>query len=104
MKMLENITLVISKRLNISCYFFICSDMILYAYVYIVLYVWFERIVNKIMDFSIGQIIKMKKKHPCGSDEWKIIRIGADFRLMCTGCEHQIMLPRVKVEKNIKNN
>ena len=54
------------------------------------------------MDLEIGQIIKMKKKHPCGSYEWEILRVGADFRLKCVVCEHQVMLPRVKVEKNIK--
>ena len=54
------------------------------------------------MELNVGDIIKMKKKHPCGSNEWEILRIGADFRLKCMGCEHQLMLPRVKVEKNIK--
>ena len=43
------------------------------------------------MEFEIGQIIKMKKKHPCGSDQWEIMRVGADFRLKCMGCGHQIM-------------
>lgn len=54
------------------------------------------------MNLNVGDVIKMKKKHPCGSNEWEILRIGADFRLKCMGCEHQLMLPRVKVEKNIK--
>ena len=51
---------------------------------------------------KVGDIIRMKKKHPCGSDEWEVLRIGADFRLKCMGCEHQIMTPRKNVEKNIK--
>lgn len=54
------------------------------------------------MDINPGDIIKLKKKHPCGSFEWKVLRIGADFRLKCMGCEHQIMIPRTTVEKNIK--
>ena len=54
------------------------------------------------MDYEVGDIVKLKKKHPCGSYEWEILRVGADFRLKCTGCEHQIMLPRRQVEKNTK--
>ncbi len=54
------------------------------------------------MDIQVGDILKMKKKHPCGSAEWEVLRIGADFRLKCTGCAHQIMIPRVKAEKNVR--
>ncbi len=54
------------------------------------------------MDFQIGQVIKMKKQHPCGTNAWEIIRVGADFRLKCTGCEHQVMLSRKAVEKGFK--
>lgn len=54
------------------------------------------------MDIQVGDILKMKKKHPCGSQEWEVLRIGADFRLKCLGCEHMVMIPRVKAEKNIK--
>ncbi|MBE7056576.1 MAG: DUF951 domain-containing protein [Ruminococcaceae bacterium] len=53
------------------------------------------------MTFSIGQIIKTKKPHPCGSSQWEILRVGADFKLKCIGCGHMIMLPRNKVEKSI---
>lgn len=49
-----------------------------------------------------GDIIKMKKKHPCGSDEWQIIKVGADIKLRCRGCSHEIILKRSLVEKNIK--
>ena len=52
--------------------------------------------------YEVGDIVKMKKKHPCGSDEWEILRIGIDFKMKCCGCGHMVMLPRVKVEKNIK--
>ncbi len=54
------------------------------------------------MDIQVGDILKMKKKHPCGSSEWEVLRIGADFRLKCAGCGHQIMIPRVKAEKNVR--
>lgn len=51
------------------------------------------------MEFNLGDIIKLKKQHPCGSHEWEILRIGMDFRLKCVGCGHQIMMPRKQVEK-----
>lgn len=54
------------------------------------------------MDIQVGDILKMKKQHPCGSSEWEVLRIGADFRLKCVGCGHQIMIPRPKVEKNVR--
>ena len=52
--------------------------------------------------FDIGDVIRMKKPHPCGSQEWEILRVGADFRLKCMGCGHQIMVPRKLVEKNTR--
>lgn len=54
-------------------------------------------------NFEVGDIVKLKKKHPCGSFEWEILRVGADFRLKCTGCGHQIMISRKNVEKNVKD-
>ena len=53
-------------------------------------------------DFQTGDIVKKKKQHPCGSREWEILRVGADFRLKCLGCGHQIMTPRKSVEKNTR--
>ncbi len=53
------------------------------------------------MDIRVGDILK--KKHPCGSVEWEVLRIGADFRLKCAGCGHQIMIPRPKAEKNVRS-
>lgn len=55
------------------------------------------------MDIQVGDILKLKKQHPCGSHEWEVLRIGADFRLKCKGCSHQIMIARRDVEKNVKN-
>ena len=53
--------------------------------------------------FDLGDIVEMKKQHPCGSKEWEVLRVGADFRLKCMGCGHQIMIARKLVEKNTKN-
>ena len=54
-------------------------------------------------DYMVGDILKLKKQHPCGTNEWEILRIGADFRLKCTGCGHQIMIPRPTVVKSTKD-
>lgn len=54
------------------------------------------------MDVRLGDILEMKKHHPCGSKEWLVLRVGMDFRLRCQGCGHEVMLPRSKAEKNIK--
>ena len=54
------------------------------------------------MDIQVGNIVKLKKQHPCGSREWEVLRVGADFRLKCLGCGHQIMVPRKNVEKNVR--
>ena len=54
------------------------------------------------MEISVGDVVKMKKAHPCGSYEWEVLRIGADFRLKCVGCGHQIMIARRVIEKNIR--
>ena len=54
------------------------------------------------MDFRVGEIIKMKKQHPCGTNAWEIIRVGMDFRLKCRGCGRQVMLSRKQVEKNFR--
>ena len=54
------------------------------------------------LKYEVGDIVKLKKQHPCGSREWKILRVGADFRLQCLGCGHQIMIARTLVEKNTK--
>ncbi|MBP5223241.1 MAG: DUF951 domain-containing protein [Lachnospiraceae bacterium] len=54
------------------------------------------------MEIHVGDRVRMKKQHPCGSMEWEVLREGADFRLKCSGCGHQIMIARKLVEKNIK--
>ena len=54
------------------------------------------------MDVRLEDILVMKKQHPCGSNRWLVLRSGMDFRLRCQGCGHEMMVPRVKIEKNIK--
>lgn len=54
------------------------------------------------MDIQLGDIVKLKKQHPCGSHEWEVLRVGIDFRLKCNGCGHQIMMPRKQLEKNVR--
>lgn len=54
------------------------------------------------MDLMVGDIIRMKKQHPCGSSDWQLLRVGIDFRMQCMGCGHQVMLPRTQVEKSIR--
>lgn len=54
------------------------------------------------MDVSVGDILTLKKQHPCGSNEWIVLRVGADFKLRCQGCGHEIMSTRRNIEKHIK--
>ena len=55
------------------------------------------------MDIRLGDVLVMKKAHPCGEKQWLVLRTGADFRLRCLGCGHEIMTPRFKAEKNIRS-
>ncbi|MHC1719102.1 MAG: DUF951 domain-containing protein [Clostridiaceae bacterium] len=52
--------------------------------------------------FDLGDIVELKKTHPCGSKQWEIIRIGADIKIKCTVCSRLVMLPRSKFEKDVK--
>ena len=54
------------------------------------------------MDVRVGDILTMKKPHPCGEYKFLVLRSGMDFRIRCTGCGREVMVPRVKCEKNIK--
>ena len=55
------------------------------------------------LNYEVGDIVTLKKAHPCGSKEWESLRVGADFRLKCKGCGHQIMVARKLVEKNTRD-
>ena len=54
------------------------------------------------MDIHVGDVVELKKQHPCGSKEWKVLRVGMDFKLRCAGCGHELMIPRSKAEKSIR--
>ena len=54
------------------------------------------------MNVNIGDILEMKKPHPCGSVRWEILRVGMDIKLRCLGCGHELRLPRSKAEKSIR--
>lgn len=54
------------------------------------------------MDIHVGDVLELKKEHPCGSRRWLVLREGMDFKLRCEGCGHELMLPRSKAEKSIK--
>ena len=54
------------------------------------------------MDIRVGDVLELKKEHPCGSRRWLVLRVGMDFKLRCAGCGHELMLPRSKAEKAVK--
>lgn len=51
---------------------------------------------------EVGDTLILKKIHPCGSNEWEVLRMGADCRLKCSGCGHQLMMPRVKLTAAVR--
>ena len=56
----------------------------------------------KIIKLCAGDLLRMKKQHPCGSDTFRVVRVGSDIRMVCTGCGRDLTVQRVKIEKNIK--
>lgn len=54
-------------------------------------------------DYKIDDILEFKKNHPCGSNKWKVLRAGVDMKLECVGCKRVIMIPRVDLNKKVKN-
>lgn len=54
------------------------------------------------MELQLHDILELKKVHPCGEKRWEVLRVGMDIKLRCLGCNHELMLPRRKVEKSIK--
>lgn len=55
-----------------------------------------------IENFNLGDIVEMKKQHPCGTCKFEIIRVGADIKIKCTGCGRIVMIPRAKFKKEAK--
>lgn len=54
------------------------------------------------LKLNIGDIVQLKKQHPCGENKWEIMRTGIDFRIKCLGCQRQVWLPRRELERKIK--
>lgn len=54
------------------------------------------------MKLNVGDVVRMRKEHPCGGTDWEVMRTGMDFRIKCLKCGHVVLIPRVKLEKGIK--
>jgi hypothetical protein len=54
------------------------------------------------VDVRVGDLLIMKKNHPCGESQFTVLRVGMDFKIRCIGCNREVMVPRSKIEKNIK--
>ncbi len=54
------------------------------------------------LDFFIGDVVRLRKPHPCGSFDWTVVRLGADIGLRCHGCQRKVLLPRSQLEKRLK--
>lgn len=52
-------------------------------------------------EFKLGDVVRMKKKHPCGSYNWEVTRMGADIKIKCVGCGRLVMIPRMEFEKRM---
>ncbi|HLH74523.1 MAG TPA: DUF951 domain-containing protein [Chloroflexota bacterium] len=55
-----------------------------------------------VIDFRLGDVVRLRKPHPCGSYEWRVVRLGADIGLRCLTCKHRILLPRSELERRLK--
>lgn len=54
------------------------------------------------MDIRLGDVVQLRKQHPCGGYEWEVVRLGADIGIKCQTCGHRVLLPRRKFEKSVK--
>lgn len=55
------------------------------------------------IEIHLGDVVRLRKKHPCGSDEWTVVRVGADIGLVCRGCRRRILLARGEFNKQLKS-
>ncbi|MBL7166235.1 MAG: DUF951 domain-containing protein [Dehalococcoidales bacterium] len=55
-----------------------------------------------VTEIRLGDVVRLKKKHPCGSDEWQVVRLGADIGIRCQGCQRRVLLPRSVFERRIR--
>ena len=54
------------------------------------------------MEITLGDVVRLRKKHPCGSDQWQVVRVGADIRIRCLGCGRMVLLQRQTFERRVK--
>ena len=55
-----------------------------------------------VMEIKLGDVVRLKKKHPCGSDEWQVVRVGADIGIKCLKCQRRVLLGRSVFERRVK--
>ncbi|MBI4199105.1 MAG: DUF951 domain-containing protein [Chloroflexi bacterium] len=55
-----------------------------------------------VMEFHLGETLRLKKTHPCGSDQWEVVRLGADIGLRCLGCGRRVLMERPTLERRIR--
>ena len=56
----------------------------------------------KFIKFQVGDVVELKKPHPCGAKQFKILRVGGEMRIACMGCSHDMTIDRIKLEKSVK--
>ena len=56
-----------------------------------------------IVDFRLDDVVRLRKPHPCGGTDWRIVRLGADLGLRCLTCQRRVLLPRSEVERRMKS-
>ncbi|MGD9115950.1 MAG: DUF951 domain-containing protein [Dehalococcoidia bacterium] len=55
-----------------------------------------------VMEIKLGDVVRLKKKHPCGSDQWRVVRLGADIGIKCLGCQRRVLIERPAFERRVK--
>ena len=55
-----------------------------------------------VMEIKLGDVVRLRKKHPCGNDEWEVVRVGADIRIKCLKCQRHVLLERRVFERRVK--
>lgn len=64
---------------------------------------WEQGVAMRMIDFALGDRVRLRKPHPCGSYDWQVVRLGADIGLKCEGCGRRVLLPRSEAEKRVKS-
>jgi hypothetical protein len=57
---------------------------------------------SEILDLHMGDVLTLKKKHPCGGFQWEVVRVGMDIGIVCATCSRRVLLPRSELEKRVK--